>query len=149
MIGFGADGASVNLGKRQGVAAILEREIFHLVDIHCVQFQQNELILPCAVFLLEETVSNIIRLSKRPVPGGRLHTFMSSFQACNGPFMFQGIILSGDASGLTPVEITHTNGVGAQIKRATDLCLSGLKQRLDVILHQQNCTGTLWFKPSF
>lgn len=30
----------------------------------------------------------------------------------NGSFMFQGIILSGDASGLTPVEITHTNGVG-------------------------------------
>ena len=257
MIGFGADGASVNLGKQQGVAAILKREIFHLIDIHClphrlelsmlemqqeckfvqnvydilhpvwktylyspksrqeldasgrevgldvrkprpvkgsrwlphvsgvlqvfikpqkggnmscdpahyaavlthmehlvttstksdvkgrakfitktvsfvcfchfladlfdilsklsVQFQQSELILPCAVSLLEETVSNITLLSKRPVPGGGLHTFMSSLQACNGRFMFQGIILSGDASGLTPVEVTLTNGVGTQI----------------------------------
>ena len=35
-IGFGADGASVNLGKCQGVAALLEREISHLIDIHCL-----------------------------------------------------------------------------------------------------------------
>ena len=59
---------------------------------------------------------------------------MSSLQACNGFFMFQGIILSGDASSLTPVEVIHTNGVGAQIQRATDPCLSGLKQRLDVMV---------------
>ena len=287
MIGFGADGAAVNLGKRQGVSAILKREIFHLIDIHClphrlelsmlemqreckfvqnvydilhlvwktyhyspksrreldalgkelgldvlkprpvkgsrwlphvsgalkvfikpqkdgnmsrdpaqyaavlthmehlaptstnsdvkgrakfiikamktvsfvcfchfladlfevlsklsVQFQRNELILPCAVSLLEETVSNITLLCKRPVPGGRLHTFLSNLQACNGSFMFQGIILSGDTSGLTPVEITHANGVGAQIKRATDLCLSGLKQRFDVMLQTSDIKKT-------
>ena len=285
MKGFGADAVSVNLGKRQGVAAILKREIFHLIDIHClphglelsmlemqckfvenvydilhpvwktyhyspkngreldalgrelgldvlkprpvkgsmwlprvsgalqvfikpqkggnvscdpaqyaavlthmehrattstksnvkgrakfitkamkrvsfvcffhfvadlfdvltklsVQFQRNALILPCAVSLLEETVSNITLLSKRPVLGGRLHTFMSILQACKGPFMFQGIILSGDDSGLTPVEITHTNGVGTQIKRTTDLCLSGLKQRLDVMLQTSDINKT-------
>ena len=39
MIGFGADGTSVNLGKRQGVAAILKKEIFHLIDIHCLGHQ--------------------------------------------------------------------------------------------------------------
>ena len=89
-------------------------DLFDILSKLSVQFQQNELILPCAVSLLE-TISNITLLSKRPVPGGGLHTFMSSLQACNGPFMFQGIILSGDASGLTPVEVTLTNGVGAQI----------------------------------
>lgn len=36
MIGLGADGASVTLGKRHGVAAILKREISHLIDIHCL-----------------------------------------------------------------------------------------------------------------
>ena len=36
MIEFGVDGASVNLGKRQGVAAILKREISNLIDIHCL-----------------------------------------------------------------------------------------------------------------
>ena len=56
--------------------------------------------------------------------------------------MFQGIILSGDISGLTPVEITHTNGVGAQIKTATDLCLSGLKQRFDVMLQTSDIIKT-------
>lgn len=67
---------------------------------------------------------------------------MSSLHACDGPFMFQGIILSGDASGLTPVKITHTNGVGAQVKRATDLCLSGLKQRFDVMLQTSDINKT-------
>lgn len=105
-------------------------DLFDIRSKLSVQFQRNELILPCAVSLLGETVSKTTLLSKRPVMGGRLHTFMSSLQACNGSFMFQGIILSGDASGLTPVEITHTNGVGAQIKRATDLCLSGLIKKI-------------------
>jgi len=109
-------------------------DLFEVLSKLSVQFQRNELILPCAVSLLEETVSNITLLCKRPVSGGRLHTFLSSLQASNSSIMFQGIILPGDASGLTTVEITHTGGVGAQIKRATDLCLSGLKERFAVLL---------------
>ena len=35
-IGFGEDGASVNLGRRQGVASILKQEVDHLIDIHCL-----------------------------------------------------------------------------------------------------------------
>ena len=35
-IGFGTHGASVNLGRRQGVASILKREVDHLIDIHCL-----------------------------------------------------------------------------------------------------------------
>ena len=35
-IGFGADGASVNLGKRRGVASLLKHEVDHLIDIHCL-----------------------------------------------------------------------------------------------------------------
>ena len=33
---FGADGASVNLGKKAGLAAILRKEVPHLVDFHCL-----------------------------------------------------------------------------------------------------------------
>lgn len=51
-------------------------------------------------------------------------------------------ILSGDGSSVTPVEITHTNSVGAQIKRAADLCLSGLKQRFDVMLQTSEINKT-------
>ncbi|KAK2552266.1 hypothetical protein P5673_026798 [Acropora cervicornis] len=92
-----------------------------------------ELILPFAVSLFETLKRH---------SGGTLHTFVSSLHACDGPFMFQGIILLGDASGLTPAKITHTNGVGAQVKRATDLCLSGLKQRFDVMLQTSDINKT-------
>lgn len=73
-----------------------------------------ELILPFAVSLFETLKRH---------SGGTLHTFVSSLHACDGPFMFQGIILLGDASGLTPAKITHTNGVGAQVKRVNDVQL--------------------------
>ena len=53
--------------------------------------------------------------------------------------MCQGIILSGDLSGLTTTEITHTNGVGAQVKQAIDLCLFGMQQRFGVLL--ETATG--------
>lgn len=52
---------------------------------------------------------------------------MSSFQVCNGFFMFQGIIMFGDVSGLIFVEIIYINGVGVQIKKVIDFCLFGLK----------------------
>lgn len=36
MAAFGADGASVNLGKKAGVAALLKKDIPYLVDFHCL-----------------------------------------------------------------------------------------------------------------
>ena len=36
VLGFGADGASVNLGSRQGLAAKLKQGVSHLIDIHCL-----------------------------------------------------------------------------------------------------------------
>ena len=35
LIGFGSDGAAVNLGSKSGVAARLKQEVEHLVSIHC------------------------------------------------------------------------------------------------------------------
>ena len=35
-IGFGADGTSVNLGKRRGVTSLLKHEVDRLIDIHCL-----------------------------------------------------------------------------------------------------------------
>lgn len=64
----------------------------------------------------------------------RLAMVLSCFKASG--------ILSGDGSSVTPVEITHTNSVGAQIKRAADLCLSGLKQRFDVMLQTSEINKT-------
>ncbi|KAJ8352151.1 hypothetical protein SKAU_G00236270 [Synaphobranchus kaupii] len=36
LVGFGSDGAAVNVGCRNSVAARLEQEVNHLVSIHCV-----------------------------------------------------------------------------------------------------------------
>ena len=33
---FGADGASANLGKKAGLAALLKKDIPYLVDFHCL-----------------------------------------------------------------------------------------------------------------
>ena len=36
LVAFGADGASVNLGKKAGLAALLRKELPYLVDFHCL-----------------------------------------------------------------------------------------------------------------
>ena len=36
LIAFGSDGASVNLGRKGGVAALLKQTIPHLLGIHCM-----------------------------------------------------------------------------------------------------------------
>ena len=36
LVAFGADGASVNLGKKAGLAALLKKEVPHLVEFHCL-----------------------------------------------------------------------------------------------------------------
>ena len=41
-MGFGSDGASVNLGSRNGVATLLNNTVPHLIAIHCVD-HRNEL----------------------------------------------------------------------------------------------------------
>jgi hypothetical protein len=38
---FTSDGASVMLGKRNGVAAVLKREIEHLSEQHCVTHRED------------------------------------------------------------------------------------------------------------
>ena len=35
LVGFGSDGAAVNLGSKSGVAARLKQEVEYLVSIHC------------------------------------------------------------------------------------------------------------------
>lgn len=36
LVGFGSDGASVNLGSKGGVAALLKNEVPHLISVHCI-----------------------------------------------------------------------------------------------------------------
>jgi len=36
LVGMRADGASINLGKKGGVVALLRQEVPHLIDFHCL-----------------------------------------------------------------------------------------------------------------
>ena len=36
LVAFGADGASVNLGKKAGLATLLRKQVPYLVDFHCL-----------------------------------------------------------------------------------------------------------------
>ena len=36
IVGFGADGAAVIFGKRQGVATLLKKDVPHVVEVYCV-----------------------------------------------------------------------------------------------------------------
>lgn len=36
LVAFGADGTSVNLGKKSGLATLLKQEVPYLVDFHCL-----------------------------------------------------------------------------------------------------------------
>ena len=63
LIGFGADGASVNLGKKAGLAAKLKEDTPRLIDIHCLphplELAVLELQRSCASV---EKVYNILQL---------------------------------------------------------------------------------------
>ena len=39
LVTSGADGASVNLGKKAGLAALLRKELSFLVDFHCLPYR--------------------------------------------------------------------------------------------------------------
>ena len=101
-------------------------DLFDVLSKLSFHFQRNDLILPSAVSLLEEALSSISLLTKRPVRGGRLEAFLGSLSTSDSCSLFQGITLYGDLSGVTTEEIDEKAGVAAQIKQATDLCLSGL-----------------------
>ena len=63
ILAFGADGASVNLGKKSGLAALLRKEVPFLVDFHCLPHR-----LELALIELQkscksvDTVYNILHL---------------------------------------------------------------------------------------
>ena len=117
-------------------------DLFDVLSKLSFHFQRNDLILPSAVSLLEEALSSISLLAKRPVRGGRLQAFLGSLSTSDSCSLFQGITLSGDLSGITTEEIDEKAGVGAQIKQATDLCLSGLRARFGALLQAPDKIAT-------
>ena len=63
LVGMGADGASVNLGKKGGVAALLRRDMPHIIDFHCLSHQLELAILEMQKScVLVSTVYDVLQL---------------------------------------------------------------------------------------
>ncbi|XP_023930781.1 zinc finger protein 862-like [Lingula anatina] len=60
MIGFGSDGASVMTGKTNGVAAILQRDVPWLVQIHCLAHRLELAIKDCLKDTYMDEIVNIL-----------------------------------------------------------------------------------------
>ena len=63
LVGMGADGASVNLGKKGGVVALLRQEVPHLIDFHCLPHRLELALLEMQRSCkLVETAYEVLRL---------------------------------------------------------------------------------------
>ena len=63
LVGMGADGASVNLGKKGGVVALLRQEVPHLIDFHCLRHRLELALLEMRRSCkLVETVYEVLQL---------------------------------------------------------------------------------------
>ena len=63
LVGMGADGASVNLGKKGGVVALLRQEVPHLIDFHCLPHRLELALLEMQRSCkLVETVYEVLQL---------------------------------------------------------------------------------------
>ena len=112
-------------------------DLFDVLSKLSFQIQRNDLILPSAMAHLEEALSSISLLAKRPVRGGRLQALLNSLSTSGSCSLFEGVTLSGDLRGVTIDKIDEKAGVGA-----TDLCLSGLRERFHALLQAPNKTSS-------
>lgn len=77
-------------------------DMFGIISKLSLKMQRNDLILPVAVSLLHETVTNVQVLKSRPTPNGHLQRFMNILEKSNGEMQFQGITLKGTKKGRRP-----------------------------------------------
>ena len=87
VIGFGADGASVNMGCRGGIVAILRVEIPHLVEVHCVAHRLELSVLDACkevsyVQIFEKIVKGVLKFYSHSSKRNReLHEIADTLEA--------------------------------------------------------------------
>ena len=74
-------------------------DMFGIISKLSLKMQRNDLILPVAVSLLHETVTNFQVLKSRPAPNDHLQRFMNILEKSKGEMQFQGITLKGTLDG--------------------------------------------------
>ena len=84
--------------------------MFGIISKLSLKMQRNDLILPVAVSLLHETITNLDALMIRPVPNGHLKWFMNMLEesGVDDEVQFQGNTLKGSLDGTSKRGGAHT-----------------------------------------
>ena len=97
-------------------------DMFGIISKLSLKMQRNDLILPVAVSLLHETVTNVQVLKSRPSPNGHLQRFMNILEKSNGEMQFQGITLKGTLDGTPKRGGARPDNFQSSVTEAVDLC---------------------------
>ena len=111
-------------------------DMFAIISKLSLKMQRNYLILPVAVWLLQETIGNVDGLKLRPVPNGHLKRFMNILEesGVHDEVQFQGHPLQGSLDGTPKRGNTQTDSFKSSMIEAIEICQIGLKERFDSML---------------
>lgn len=111
-------------------------DMFDIIGKLSLKMQRNDLILPIAVSLLCETVTNVESLKTRPVPNGHLKRFMDMLEesGVDNELQFQGNTLKGCLDGTPKRGGVRTGNFQSITEEAIGLCQAGLKERFGSLL---------------
>jgi len=106
-------------------------DMFGIISKMSLKMQRNDLILPVAVSLLHETVTNLQVLKDRPVPNGHLKRFTDILEHSqfDGEMEFQGVTLKGSLDGTPRRGGARPDSLNSSMAEAIDLCLNGIQER--------------------
>lgn len=107
-------------------------DLFNILSRLSLQMQRNDIILPTVVSLLKETVVRIESLPSRPAPNGHLVKFL---EMTKNTQTFQGVVLRGSLEGKAKRGGIMTGSLQAEIQTAVHLCIKGLSERFEILLH--------------
>lgn len=109
-------------------------DTFGIISKLSLKMQRNDLILPVAVSLLNETVTNVQVLKSRLAPNGHLQRFVNILGKSNDEMQFQGITLKGTIDGTPKRGGARPDNFQSSVTEAIDLCVSGIKERFGSML---------------
>ena len=111
-------------------------DMFGIISKLSLKMQRNDLILPVAVSLLHETVTNLQVLKSPPAPNGHLKHFTNILEdsEVDCEMQFQGITLKGSLDGTPKRRGARPDNLQSSMAVAIDLSLTGIFERFGSML---------------
>lgn len=125
-------------------------DMFGIISKLSLKMQRNDLILPVAVSLLHETVTNLQVLKDRPVPNGHLKRFSDILEhsQVDGEMEFQGVTLKGSLDGTPRRGGARPDNLNSSMAEAINLYLNGIQERFSSMLTSTADTQPLALNPN-